>query len=62
MAKSIYSIMPDPEALLALEPEELAGVRAPRGCTRDEGIGPSGPVYRNRFQTASSCMGKEPLW
>jgi len=33
------------------------GVSAPRGCTRDEGIGPSGPVYRNRFQTASSCMG-----
>jgi uncharacterized protein (TIGR02391 family) len=26
MAKSIYSIIPDPEALLALEPEELAGV------------------------------------
>jgi len=26
MSKSIYSIIPDPEALLALEPEELAGV------------------------------------
>ena len=35
----------------------LVGLGAPRGCTRDEGIGPSGPVYRNRFQTASSCMG-----
>jgi hypothetical protein len=20
-------------------------------------VGPSGPIYRNRFQTASSCMG-----
>ena len=26
MSKSIYEIVPDPEALLALEPEELAGV------------------------------------
>lgn len=26
MSKSIYSIIPDPEALLALQPEELAGV------------------------------------
>lgn len=26
MAKSIFSMMPDPETLLALEPEELAGV------------------------------------
>lgn len=26
MSKSIYSIIPDPEALVAIEPEELAGV------------------------------------
>jgi len=26
MSKSLYSMVPDPEALLALEPEELAGV------------------------------------
>ena len=42
---------------IQVERGRVEGVSAPRGCTRDEGIGPSGPVYRNRFQTASSCMG-----
>ena len=25
-------------------------------------VGPSEPACRSRFQTASSCIGQEPLW
>jgi hypothetical protein len=37
--------------------------KVPRcGAARKMRDGPSEPVYRNRLQTTSSCMGKEPLW
>jgi len=36
--------------------------RAPRGCAKDEGCGPSKPTCRGRLQTASSCCGQKPWW
>jgi len=47
MAKSIFSIIPDPETLLALEPEELAGVVLEYLNSLDERM--SGELNRYNF-------------
>jgi len=47
MAKRIYDIIPDPEALLALEPEELAGVVLEYLNSVDEKV--SGDLNRYNF-------------
>lgn len=47
MSKSIYSIIPDPETLLALEPEELAGVVLEYLNSVDERV--SGGLNRYNF-------------
>ncbi len=41
---------------------KIRDYRAPRGCAKDEGGGPSKPTCRGRLQTASSCCGQKPWW
>ena len=44
----------------ARDRDQLQRVR--HEASQEMRVGPSEPAFRSRFQTTSSCMGKEPLW